>query len=143
MSLTLCPTDLKSIKRSGFSFLFKKKLFIWNRQRKRSFSACGAAVKLHFNVLRPAAEKPTWTRGRGHAPQASHPGPRFLEPLPSFRQRQVCYVKDVILPHMCTYAVQLSAISLPLLGRQIRVFSSLFQIKYRMYLGSQTVYSRM
>ena len=44
---------------------------------------------------------------------------------------------------MCKYAVQLIAIRIPLLGRQIRTFSSLFQIKYRMYLGSQAVYTRM
>ena len=44
---------------------------------------------------------------------------------------------------MCTHTVKLSAIWLPLLGRQIRAFSSLFQMKYRMYLGSRTVYIRL
>ena len=60
-----------------------------------------------------------------------------------FQQRQVCYDKDVILSCMCTYAVKLSAIWLPLLRRQIRAFFSLFQTKYYMYLGIQTVYTRM
>ena len=34
------------------------KIFIWNRQRKRSLPACGAAVKLHFIERQRAAEKP-------------------------------------------------------------------------------------
>ena len=46
----------------------------------------------------------------GLAPQTSDRGLRPLDPLPPFRQRQVCYAEDVILPRMCTYAVQLSAI---------------------------------
>ena len=32
--------------------------FIWDRQRKRYFPACGPAVKLHFIVPRQAVEKP-------------------------------------------------------------------------------------
>ena len=38
------------------------------------------------------------------------PGPSPPGPLSPFRQRQVCYDKDVILLRVCTYAVQLSAI---------------------------------
>ena len=33
-------------------------IFIWNRQRKRSFPACEAAVKMQFIVPRQAAKKP-------------------------------------------------------------------------------------
>ena len=41
---------------------------VWNRQKQRSFPACGAAVKFHFIVVRRAAQKPP-ERG-------SVPGPR-------------------------------------------------------------------
>ena len=79
-------------------------------KKKCSFPACGAAVKLHFIVPRRAAEK-TPDPGRGSAPQTSHRALRPLNPLPLFRQYQVCYDKDVILPRMCTNAVQLRGFS--------------------------------
>ena len=45
-----------------------------------------------------------WTLGEGMlVPETSYLGLRPLVPFPSFRQRQVCYDKDVILPRMCTY----------------------------------------
>ena len=104
---------------------------------------CGVAVELNFIVPRRVAEK---TPKSGSAPGSRGGGGRpstgAFVPWTPFQQRQVCYDKYVILPRMCTYAVQLIAIWLPLLGKQIRAFSSLFQIKYRMYLGSQTVYTR-
>ena len=94
--------------------------FIWNRQKKRSFPACGAAVKFYFIAPHRAAEKPTKrgsapgpggrAGGGGGRPQASHWGLFPLEHLPPFRQRQVCYDNDVILPRMCPCAVKLSAI---------------------------------
>ena len=91
----------------------------------------------------PKAVRP-WTLGEGMlALETSHRGLRPLDPLPPFRQRQVFYYKDVILPHMCTYCSTIKRNLTSLLGRQIRAFSSLFQIKYRMHLGSQTVYTRI
>ena len=116
--------------------------FIWNRQEKRSFPACGAAVELHYCTL---TEKPHERRSAPEPGGGLTPSPSTgtFAPWTPFRQCQICYDKDVIFARMCTYAVQLSAIELPLLGRQICAFSSLFQINYRIYLGSQTVYTRM
>ena len=63
-----------------------------------SFPVCGAAVKLHLTVPRWAAEKPHERssapgpgRGGEVAPRTSHRSLRPLDPLPLFRQRQVCY----------------------------------------------------
>ena len=50
----------------GTYFSFKK-FFIWNRQKKRSFLACRAAVKFHFIVPQQTAEK-TPERGSALAP---------------------------------------------------------------------------
>ena len=128
--------------------LVSKYTIIWNRQRKRSFPACGAAVKLHFIIPQRTAEKPP-VRGfapgpwGGASPSELPPGPLLPGALPPFRQRQVCYDKDVIWLRIYTYGVQLSAIRLSLLGRQICAFSSLFQINYRMYLGGQTVHTQL
>ena len=75
--------------------------------------ACGAAVKLHFIVSQRAEEKPR-ERGPGPGPGGGGgglaPPDLLLGPSPSgplfpFRQRQLFYNKDVILPHMCTYAI--------------------------------------
>ena len=63
--------------------------FIWNRQRKRSFRACGAAVKLHVIVPWRAAEKSP-KRGSASGPRGATsppnrpPGPSPLDPFPSF-----------------------------------------------------------
>ena len=90
-------------------------MFIRNRQRKRSFPACGAAVKLHFIVPRQAAENspkgaPSLDPGEGPHPPDLPRGPSPPGPSFSFPQRQVCYDEDVTLRRICTYAVQLSAI---------------------------------
>ena len=58
---------------------------IWNRRRKRSFPACGAAVKLHFIVPRRAAEKPPervppLDPGEGHRPPDLPPAPSSAGP---------------------------------------------------------------
>ena len=85
----------------------KKMIFIWNRQRKRSLPACGAAVQLHFIIARRAADKPLerdsapGPRGGGGSPSDLPLGPLPPEPLPPFQQHQVCYDKVVILPRMC------------------------------------------
>ena len=125
-------------------------IFIRNRQRKRSFPACGTAVKLHFIVPWKAAEKspkgaPPLDSGDGLRPPNLPRGPSPPGPSSPFPQRQVCYDKDVTLRRICTYAVKWSAIWLPLLGRQIRAVSSYFRylFLFRIYLGSQTIFTRM
>ena len=141
------PSKILSVHTRGFLIFFTalKIPFIWNRQRKY----CGAAVKLYCILPRRATEKtpkgapPLDSGGGGGSPPGLPPGLCPVKPLPPFQQCLVYYNKDVILSRMCTYAVQLNAIWLPLLGRQIRAFSFVFQIKYRMYLSSQTVYTRM
>ena len=89
--------------------------FFRNRQRKRFFPVCGAAVKLHYILPRQAAEKspkgaPSLDPGEGPHPPELPREPSPPGPSSSIPQRQVCYDKDVILRRICTYAVQLSAI---------------------------------
>ena len=79
---------------------------VWNRQKQRSFPACGAAVKFHFIVVRRAAQKPP-ERGSVPGPRGGgglHPylptGPPLPGPPPPFRQRQVCYDKDHIISYV-------------------------------------------
>ena len=103
-------------------------IFIRNRQR----SALSLPAERQWNcTLRQVAEKspkgaPSLDRGEGPHPPDLPQGPSPPGPSFSFPQRQVCYDKDVILRRICTYAVQSSAIWLPL-GRQIRAFSSYFK----------------
>ena len=108
-----------------YFYNIERYILIWNRQKKRSFLVCGAAAKSYFIEPQRAAVKPS---ERGFAPE---PGGGGGSP------------PDLPPGAFAPWTQQLSAIWLPLLGRKIRTFFFLFQIEYRMYLSSQTVYTRM
>ena len=121
--------------------------FIRNRQRKRSFPACGVAVKWHFIVPRQAAEKfpkgvPPLDPGVGPRPPDRHGGLRPLDLLPPFRNVKFVMTWCDITSHIhvrSTIKRNLTSSSWQTNSR----FLFLFQIKYCMYLGSQTVFTRM
>ena len=88
-------------------FCFKKSLFIWNKQTKRSLPACGAAVKLHFIVPWRAVEKPPDRsslsgpldrKGGGVAPEFNFrsSADEFALSLPYFRYHMYYYLRDSI-----------------------------------------------
>ena len=112
----------------------------------RSFPAGGAAVKLHFIVPRQAAEKspkgaPPLVPGERRRPPDLSRGPSPRGPSSPFPQRQVCYDKNVT-PHVhvrSTIKHNLTSSSWQINSH----FLFLFQIKYRMCLGSQIVFTRM
>ena len=61
------------------------------------------------------------------------------------RQQNTYYyaVWQLLLYFYREFPSKIHSVWLPLLDRQIHAFSSLFQIKYHMYLGSQTIYTRV